>query len=131
VVIALATLPLLEDREDNLVLAAVKAALLAASDFSLVFKAAGVKAQELMIDPTSSSYFLHFPKAFLQVVTALANAEASVDNEQFFIIVDALERVSLAQQVQAVPLLSFLHSSSFVEKEVIAVVQVVISVKFG
>jgi len=120
-----------EAREVILVLALVRAALLAVRDLSLDLSELALTPQDWMMVPTSSSYFLHLPKAARQIFIEAAKVLAESDILQVLMVFAAVDRVSLAQQVHAVALDFLRHSVSLVVNEVIAVLQVEISVRLG
>jgi len=80
---------------------------------------------------TSSSYFLHFPKALVQFFKALANFFALEDKSHFLTVLAVLAMVASAQQVQAADPVFLRHSPVLLLNVEIAVLQVFTSVILG
>lgn len=84
-----------------------------------------------MADPTSSSYFLHFPKVDVQFFRAFANSLAFFDKSHFLIVLEAFSMSLSVQQEQANSPDFLIHPSLFFLNISIAALHVFTSVIFG
>merc|ERR1711971_720873 len=98
---------------------------------SLALRTSGSWLQALMMTPTSSSYFLHWPNASLQPFTALAIFLAWVERSHPLMMAALSASVELAQQSHAAAASISRHSSMTALKSVIAAVQIATSVALG
>jgi len=122
---------LLDDAVSSCVFVDVRAAEFKFRFFNFFFKIPVSKLQACNAVPTSSSYFLHFPKALVQFFKALANVFALADKSQVLTVAAVLAIVESAQQVQAADPVFFRHSPVLFLNVEIAVLQVVTSVILG
>jgi len=122
---------LLDDAESSFVFVAVRAAEFNFRFFNFFFKTPVSKLQACKAVLTSSSYFLHLPKAFVQFFKALANFFALEDKSQVLTVLAVLAMVASAQQVQAADPVFLRHSPVLLLNVEIAVLQVFTSVILG
>jgi len=120
-----------EDAESRLVLRDERAAELAFRFFSFFFNTPVSIVQAWIAVPTSSSYFLHFPKALVQFFSALANSFDCADKSHVLIVAALDAMVASSQQVQASDPVFLMHSPVLFLNVVMAVLQIVTSVMLG
>jgi len=120
-----------DDAESSFVFRDVRAALFFAKLLNLdtSFELSWLQAARAV--PTSSSYFLHFPKVAVQFFNALAKFFADEDKSQDLMVLAVVTSVPLAQHVHAADPVFLRHPPVMFLNVVIALLHFSTSVVFG